>query len=178
MNNDRTGPETQEEFQLRSLVHMPPLWQAEFEKSRADQAQFEKTHMDKANAEKKAQFEKVKAADKQAADKRVTLIDVLREAEVEQVANAKAQDLTGDAEAGVDDTTLKEKKPGFFAKVGSSLKHEVYDKPAASMGRHKKSLIAALAVTIICLIGAVVALSIVTVDGKSSQPRSSHTYRH
>lgn len=77
-----------------------------------------------------------------------------------------------------DCSTPRETRPGFFAKVGDVLKQELIHKPVAFWSRSKDAVILTLAVTVACLVAAVVTLSVVTVNGKSSLSPSSPMHRN
>lgn len=98
--------------------------------------------------------------------KQVTLIDVLQEADAEKGGDSKVLESAEAGEVGANGAP-KEKKPGFFSKVGKFVKKELYSKPVAFWGRSKNAVITTLLLTVVCLVGAVVCLSIVTVHGES-----------
>ncbi|CAN8096369.1 unnamed protein product [Discula destructiva] len=97
--------------------------------------------------------------------KQVTLTDMVQEADVEKGDDSKMPESAVAVEAGGNANTQKDKKPGFFSKVGKVLKEEFYVKPVAFWGRSKNAVIITLLLACACLVAVVISLSIVTVNG-------------
>lgn len=125
---------------------------------------------------------KLAGGKKGAAGDKLTLIDAIQaDGDVEQGDDSKVRESVEvrKADAMVDGDIEERKskpKPGFFAKVGTFVKRELYSKPVAFWARSKNALIVTLGMTCLCLVAAVVALSIVTVNGEfpfSTRPGSA-----